>query len=555
MEGMKSSKTTLATLGLGLLLLAGCASLSGTFGLGTSPNLRVGIVSDVHLRNEPGFDAYFLKALRWFDAKKVDAVVIPGDLTDQTMNMQLEHFKRCWDEVFAGNRRSDGAPVEPVFVTGNHDDEGAFYIIHDCDGLAPAKITGLANGRRPPDQVIAGISNAIAKARNAVSLNVPAGKARPTLAALDAFEGRFRAAGTNVAAIAALAGEAGRIQTNACALFFSEAFVTNLPAVWPRLFGEEYTSFFHKRVKGYDFIGVNWDFIGWKGDIQGLDEYMASQDLPADRPFFYIQHPHPKGTCHGDKVWGQDNGSSTNVLSKYPNAIALSGHSHNSLADERAIWQGAFTSIGCASLYYLDMVPGGEIKPPPKGTGRHGLLLDVFDDRVVVERRDFFHDEELAPKWVFPATYAAGDERPCSFEWRAAHCGIPEFPRGAAATLTVSNPKAIAAGKLCPIDVSFPLAKDGNRGGRLAEFEVRVEYEGANGVAVSKSKRVLPPNSFWARHRWGGTVTTRFNVRDLPAAGTPFRVAIRPANAFGGKGRPIYTEYVRPGAAAAKAGK
>ena len=71
MEGMKSSKTTLATLGLGLLLLAGCASLSGTFGLGTSPNLRVGIVSDVHLRNEPGFDAYFLKALRWFDAKKV----------------------------------------------------------------------------------------------------------------------------------------------------------------------------------------------------------------------------------------------------------------------------------------------------------------------------------------------------------------------------------------------------------------------------------------------------------------------------------------------------
>ena len=82
-----------------------------------------------------------------------------------------------------------------------------------------------------------------------------------------------------------------------------------------------------------------------------------------------------------------------------------------------------------------------------------------------------------------------------------------------------------------------------------------MEYEGANGVAVSKSKRVLPPNSFWARHRWGGTVTTRFNVRDLPAAGTPFRVAIRPANAFGGKGRPIYTEYVRPGAAAAKAGK
>ena len=66
MEGMKSSKTTLATLGLGLLLLAGCASLSGTFGFGASPNLRVGIVSDVHLRNEPGFDLLIDKAQRNF---------------------------------------------------------------------------------------------------------------------------------------------------------------------------------------------------------------------------------------------------------------------------------------------------------------------------------------------------------------------------------------------------------------------------------------------------------------------------------------------------------
>ena len=90
---MNLSKRIIPTLGL-LLMFAGCASLSGTFGSGTSPNLRVGVVSDVHLRNEPGFDAFFLKALRWFDAKKVDAVVIPGDLTDQTMNMQLEHFKR-----------------------------------------------------------------------------------------------------------------------------------------------------------------------------------------------------------------------------------------------------------------------------------------------------------------------------------------------------------------------------------------------------------------------------------------------------------------------------
>ncbi len=551
---MTNAKTVLSALLPALLLAVGCASLSSSLGLRAKPNLRVGIVSDVHIRNEPGFDEVFLKALRWFDAKKVDAVVIPGDLTDDAMNMQLEHFKRCWDEVFANNRRSDGAPVEPVFVTGNHDDEGAYYIIHSCDGLAPAKIRALANGRLPPDQVTAAISNAIARARNAVALNVPAEKAGPTLAALSGFEGRFHAAGTNRAAIATLAGEAGQIQTNACDLFFSETFVTNLPAVWPRLFGEEYASFFHKRVKGYDFIGVNWDFVGWSGEIKGLDDYLASQALPVDRPFFYIQHAHPKGTCHGDKVWGQDNGSSTNVLAKYPNAIALSGHSHTTIADERAIWQGAFTSIGCGSLYYLGMVPGGEIAQPPKGGGRHGLLLDLFEDRVVVERRDFFHDEELAPKWDFPATYAPDAVRPYSFAWRAAHCGVPEFPRKAAVTLTPTSPKSFASGRLCPMDVSFPLAKDGRNGGRLAEFEVRIECEGTNGPALVKTKRVLPPNSFWARPRWGETVTTRLAVRDLPG-GRPFRVAVRPANAFGGLGRPLYSEYVRPGAASSPKGK
>ncbi len=537
---MKQSFLALAA----ALLVAGCVSYPSV--PNKEPNLRVGIVSDVHIRNEPGFDTIFLKSLRWFDAQKVDAVVIPGDLTDQAMTMQLEHFARCWNEVFAGNKRSDGQPVEPVFITGNHDDEGAAYLVGDFKGLDPAKIKAFAKDKRSPVQIQAAISNDIVKSRRAIELNIPAAKAAPVLSALAAFEGKVRAAGTNVAAIAALADEAGHIKDKAHALVYSESFATNLPTVWPRLFGEEYSSFFHKRVKGYDFIGANWDFIGWKGEVQGIADYLASQNLPPDRPFFYIQHPHPRGTCHGDKVWGQDNGSSTNALFKYPNAIALSGHSHNTISDERTIWQGAFTSIGCGSLYYLDMVPGGEIKVPPRGQGRQGMLLDVYDDCVVVERRDFYHDEELGPKWIFPATYAPGAERPYSFSWRAAHCGTPEFGKDAAVSVTITNPKVFAAGKRCAIDVSFPLAKDGKRGGRLAEFSVQVEYEGTNGVLVSKAKRVMPPNSFWARSRWGETVQTRFNPRDLPE-GRPFRIAVRPANAFGGKGHAIFSEYLTPG--------
>ena len=48
----------------------------------------------------------------------------------------------------------------------------------------------------------------------------------------------------------------------------------------------------------------------------------------------------------------------TEVLSKYPQAVTFGGHLHFPLHDPRSIWQGAFTSFGCGSVYYMAIENG-----------------------------------------------------------------------------------------------------------------------------------------------------------------------------------------------------
>ena len=89
-------------------------------------------------------------------------------------------FQAVLGRVFATPLRR--RPGRAVFVTGNHDDEGALH--HpDCDGLA-RRITERATDTAPSDQVIVNVSNAIAR-RATLSRQRPRREGRPTLAALD----------------------------------------------------------------------------------------------------------------------------------------------------------------------------------------------------------------------------------------------------------------------------------------------------------------------------------------------------------------------------------
>ena len=330
--------------------------------------LRLGVLSDIHVPSmEEG--GHFRKALKWFDSQKVDGVAISGDLGFKGLVSELKCVADIWYEVFPNDRRSDGGHVEKLFVTGNHDVDGYFYHHPEFPKV-----------KFPVDEESA-----------------------------------------------------------------KESFVCNRERVWEELFHETYETVKVKEVKGYKFVLFHW-FAHLASDIcserwtaeppdtpfynalryehRKLDEFFATRgaELKGDKPFFYFQHPHPKNTCYGTWAWGSDNGSATKNLSAYSNAVAFSGHSHYSLTDERSIWQGAFTSLGTSSLRYTGFTAMSEPQGYENGSsrqrekydpykimrkfstydGRQGMLVSVYDDRIVFARREFVYNTSLGEDWVLP---------------------------------------------------------------------------------------------------------------------------------------------------------
>ncbi len=107
----------------------------------------------------------------------------------------------------------------------------------------------------------------------------------------------------------------------------------------------------HTVINGYHFIGLSYsdkdENFGKK--TKWLDEEIkkAVADI-GDKPVFVFQHPHPTLTVYGSINWSDL--SIRAVLSKYPQVVDFSGHSHYNGADPRSIWQGSFTAIGTGAL-------------------------------------------------------------------------------------------------------------------------------------------------------------------------------------------------------------
>ena len=112
--------------------LGGAAALFGAGGCrmtgicGDKPQIRFGVISDIHL-TDPASAATFERTLRYFDSRKVDAVMVPGDLSDWGLLSGLRYVADAWRRVFPKGRGSDGRKVERLFCTGNHDYEGWWY--------------------------------------------------------------------------------------------------------------------------------------------------------------------------------------------------------------------------------------------------------------------------------------------------------------------------------------------------------------------------------------------------------------------------------------------
>ena len=213
----------------------------------------------------------------------------------------------------------------------------------------------------------------------------------------------------------------------------------NEATAWKEAFGEDWAPVYLKRVKGYAFVGAHW------GHEKELGAFLEAHrgELAGSKPFFEVQHPHPKGTLYGKYSWGDDSGASTQAMAAFPNAVSFSGHSHTSVAFEASVSQQAFTSIGCSSLSYQTLfgrkrmknVSGYRRPQDPRykaasSKSREGLLVTVYDSCLVIERREFVKNAKLGLDWVIPTPYEP-TKAPYSYAAEQKRLRAPEFPKGA----------------------------------------------------------------------------------------------------------------------------
>ena len=329
----------------------------------------------------------------------------------------------------------------------------------------------------------------------------------------------------------------------------------NRRRAWKELFREEYSPIWLKTVKGYAVVGMHW------GEQAGLEKFFADHaaQLSGAKPFFYAQHAHPKDTCLGPWAWGAEP-LSTKVLSKFPNAVAFSGHSHYSLTDERTVWQGAFTSVNTSSMRYSsldynlrDNAPGngwgyqkhnaGHLTPQvPTGEGQQALFLTVTDEAMRLKRLEFHYGaESLGDDWVIPVA-STPTARPFAFEPRAAKRSAPAFAAGAAVKVekfSADGPKGKDGQptKVARVRVTWPAAKSVN-GCRVFEYEVQPLVEEDSVALPLAAKRVLAYDFHLAEARATREGQCVFALSDFPPSAR-IRFEVRPVECFGRKGQPI----------------
>ena len=435
------------------------------------PNLRFGVLSDVHIGGRKAAPERLKFALDYLAAQNVDAVLVAGDLAHSGLISQVEQFASIWYGAFPGGRAADGHEVKLLLVSGNHD-AAAGWVKGD-DAWRTANVLSHKD---------------------------------------------------------------------------------NFTRVWERLFHEKWELVWKREVKGYTFVGAQWSSLK-----PPIEAFMAEhrRELEGTKPFFFCQHAHPKGTCHGPFASDGDQGEAGRALKDFPNAVAFSGHSHSSIADERTVWQGAYTSIGAGCLheggapFWYDNVMAfwydrskahlmGPLGDDPEGWGgdpEGGCfeLVDVFPGHLRIRRRSSVWNLPIGEDWIVPLP-AKADGSP-AFAARAAKRTAPEFAAGAVLKAEVCPKGHRLEGKThrgepC-VYVAFPAAKAVN-GCRVFDYVVTARVDGQ----VVKTLTIFAPGAALPAEKSDRPGECLFALKDFPA-GKRVTFAAVPRESFGKAGKSL----------------
>jgi len=438
------------------------------------PDLRLGVLSDIHIHIDPGAKTHptaerFRHALEYFRERDVDGVLVCGDLANTGLQDEFELMASVWNSVFPGGKGKDGKPVANLMHYGDHDAEKRFY---RKEMLTPryAKV-GLP---LPP--------------------SLSEGDLRKTL-----WEKCF---GEEWAPI-----QHKRVKGYD---FFLSHFMREAPGTAPGL---------KETLERANLDPARPFFYSQHRYVCGTylaDEEMWGGDSGKNGPVLAL-HPNVvafSGHTHymltDDRIVWQEGYTQINA--------------------------GALLNAPCGrqrengvdiSWYKTDYMRDTQMPRIDIHQGHHGMVFNLKGTDVVLERRDFGCDMPIGPDLVFSVSAEARANKVNSLSACRARSVPPQFPAGAKATATRGMGKNRRREATDQVTVEFPVVGPAENRPRAFDYVVRAERP--DGTLV-KEKRVYSPGINLPPERDAKEARCVFAVSELGKG--PFRFTVAPANCW-----------------------
>jgi len=253
----------------------------------------------------------------------------------------------------------------------------------------------------------------------------------------------------------------------------------------------------------------------------------ASAKYPG-QPVFVIDHVPPYDTTRNSLVWGDYR--RRQILDRYPQAVHISGHTHNSLRNEMCIWQGNFTCVNAGCLQSW----GGSLvgTAPTSKKSDEVLIMEVFSHKIdfrrfsLADKKEFLADKLWSVPWPFDKATA-----PYSMAARKAKAPRPQFPAGAKISVT---PDSAGAG----LTLQFPYAHDPDS---VEVYKIEISHQEADGSWVVFTRQDIQADFYLPPPQRPGQQTHAFNAGYF-AAGKTYRFLVTPIDFFGNEGASLQAE-------------
>lgn len=461
--------------------------------------LRFGVLSDVHIRSSSDI-TYFKRALEYFRENAVDAVMICGDIADTGRVDELQMAANAWFEIFPENKLPNGATVEKLFVSGNHDWDRGTYTFTKNDP------TLLRYDFRNNWKTIWKEDSYSKIWQKTVKGYVFIGNHWDCTDLASEVTDCWH----NVAAFDDLPA-------------YLSAHQTELSGAKPFFYLQ------HSQQKNTCFGGRAW------GEDTGVTT-TALLNFP--NAVTFSGHSHYSLT--DDRSIWQGGFTAVNAGS-----LSYTGLDDTDPPSGDIVYENGYTGNAKTMPRYAQ-----------QKSGKQGMLVSVYDDAIVYHRCDFYGtvSRTLGEDWVQPLPAA---DHPTAFSpaTRAVALAAPQFPSGARLTATGGSAKTRGNVSVPATTFTFPAA---NAGGGFRPYYYEVKFIGSD--TANPVMRYVLAQGFNAplsdASAVGNSMATL--AASIVPAGKVVRVVVTPLSAFGTRGASISAladgDALRAGAAVFKEG-